>query len=527
MSKNKAKPSHWGPSNALIVAISMALVFLALPAISNAGTKEPTSLTGISSNAEEEAEKSILEDTEPVLTLSDCFNLLYEHSVEIQTSKTALDIQRREFGKVLNKFNLGLETGYRTSSTESGGSSADSKLFGTSQTRDVMNIGLDQPLETGGSVGLDYIQSKRETNSSFGDPVTFGSSLGLTWFQPLFQSGGRSVALYEQYAQQLSLAQAMLKAEDEIIAIRFNMITNFLDCMSKQEEVKILELSSKTNEQILKVSIARKKAGLTTKLDVLESELQHKMSLSNLRRGIGQRDIALNNLARSLGTPIGKGTKVGYELNFVPGSPDFEEVKEKAMNTRNDAEIKKLQIQASELDKDFRHNQKEPDIELVSSFSYSGEGTTKSDGSKLDNKSYSVGIAYTTRFGQRDEAIDFGIFVERVKLAKLAYKQLEQDVILEVANSLQALKDSQDLVKLTDDEKLLAQEKFKFIKIAYENQLRILSDVLDTERQLTETRSRYVKSLIGHLTARLNLIKSEGSSLTLKEIQETQEKGIK
>jgi outer membrane protein TolC len=486
---------------------------------------ESATLSDISSTEEVKSDESNSANTENILTLTDCFNLLYEHSIEIQSSETSLNIQRREFGKVLNKFNMGLEAGYKTSSSQSGGSSADSQLFGTSQTRDTMNIGFNQPLETGGSVGLNYVQSQNETNSSFGDPVTFGSSLGLSWFQPLFKSRGRSVALYEQYSQQLNLAQKMLEAENEIIAIRFSMITNFLDCMSTQEEVKILELSSKTNEQILNVSRARKKAGLTTKLDVLESELQYKMSLSNLRRGIGQRDIALNNLARSLGTPIEKGTKVGYDLNFVTGSPDFNESRNKAMNNRNDAEIKKLQIKSIELDKDFRHNQLEPDIELVSSLNYSGEGTTKSDGSSLDNKSYSVGIAYTTRFGRRDETIDFGILTERVKLANLAYKQLEQDVTLEVANNLQALKDTEDLVKLTDDEKVLAEEKFKFIKIAYENQLRILSDVLDTERQLTETRARYIKSLIAHLTARLNLVKSEGSSLTLKDIQEIQKKG--
>lgn len=462
-----------------------------------------------------------------LISLEDCFNLLYEHSVEIRQANLELQIAKREFEKVRNQFNLGMETDYTMSSSEFGGSSVNSQLFGTNQTRDTFNMGLDQPLRTGGNLGLDYSQSKSETDSSFGDPLTFGSSLGLTWFQPLFQNGTHSATLYQQHAAELSLAQAMLNAQSSIIAIRFDMITKFLDCMSKQEEVKILDLSTKTNEQILKVSRARRKAGLTTKLDVLESELQYKTSLSNHRRGSGQQVRSLQNLARSLGTPIGKGTTVTYQLNFVPGVPDFDSSKKKAMLHRNEVEIQQIQVSSAKLDRDFRRNQQEPNIELVSSLSYSGEGNTKSEGSKLDNKSYSVGIAYTTRFGKRDERIDYEIYQDKVKTAELSYKQLEQDITLEIANNIQALKDAEDLVKLTDDEQVLAEEKFKFMKIAHENQLRILSDVLEAERQLTETRAEKIKSLISHLTARLNLLKSEGSTLTLDAIMGEQEKGAK
>ncbi len=93
---------------------------------------------------------------EETLTLPDCFNLLYKHSVEIQVSSLKLNIQRREFEKVLNKFNLGLNTGYNISSSERGGSSADSSLFGTSRSRDTLSLGFEQPLETGGNLGLDY-----------------------------------------------------------------------------------------------------------------------------------------------------------------------------------------------------------------------------------------------------------------------------------------------------------------------------------------------------------------------------------
>jgi len=457
-----------------------------------------------------------------LLSLAQCFDLLYEHSIEIKTSKLELEIQKREFEKVLNQFNLGLNTDYTISNSEFGGSSVNSQLFGTEQTRDMLNIGLDQPLETGGTLGLEYSNSKNETNSTFGDPITFGSSVGLTWFQPIFQNGTHSVTMYEQYSKQLALAQAMLTAEEELITIRFKMVTNFLNCMSKQEDVKILKLSAKTNEEILNVSKARRKAGLTTKLDVLESELQHKSALSNLRKGIGDKERALNNLARSLGTKIGEGTKIEYEIKHLPGSPDFDKTKATAMNDRNDIEIQRYSIQSAELDKDFRHNQKEPNIEFVSSISYSGEGSTKGEGSKLDNKSYSVGVAYTTRFGRRDETIDFRIFQERVKLAQLGYKELEQDIELEIGNNIQTLKDTEDLVKLTNDEQILAREQFKFMQIAYENQLRILRDVLEAERQLTETRSRNITSRISHLTAWINLLKSKGNTLSFKEIQNAQ-----
>ncbi len=453
------------------------------------------------------------------MSLADCYRLLDANNAEAKMSKLRLSLEEYGLRKHKNDFNTGFSADYNTSSFEFGGATVDSAIYGTRQDNESVSFKLEQPLKLGGNVGIKYDQNKAETNSAFGNPETFSSALSLTWQQPLFRKAGSITSLYEYNRQHIKLEQQRLATEDDIILLRYDMLAEILDCLRKQETIRIREMSLATNKLLLATSEAKRKAGLASKLDVLESRLQLAEADTNLTKAKGELDRAYNKLGRRLGIDGGRDLHVNFPLEHRTGLPQEDESIKKAFLHRRDVARQRLEIRLRELDLSYYKNEDKPDISLTTTLQRSGEGITRSTGNELDNQSYMVGLKYTTRFGLRDEAIVRSSFEKQLSMARLELEKQEADVKLEVKNYLQELADAEAVVKLAKQQRELAEEKFKFTRKAYANQLRTMVHVLEAEEDMTLKRAEYLTSLVNHLTARLNLLKSMGSPLSLKDVR--------
>ena len=453
------------------------------------------------------------------MTIADCFFLLEKNNVEARMSKLRLSMEQKGLEERKNDFNTGFSADYNVSSYEFGGATVDSAIFGSRRDNENMSFQFDQPLKQGGTLGLKYDQNKAETNSTFGNPETYSSALSLTWQQPLFRKAGSITSLYEYNHQRLKLDQQRLATEDDIINLRYEMLLEVLDCLRKQETIRIREGSLATNQLLLSASEAKQKAGLASSLDVLEAKLQLTEAQTNLRKAKGELDRAYNKLARRLGVSLNKDCRIDFPIDFETEMPDCSESIQKALLHRRSVGIQHIEVHLRELDLQYYKNEDKPDIALTTTLQRSGEGVTRNSGNELDNQSYMVGLKYTTRFGLRDEQVVRETYEKQLSMSRLELEKQQDDVKLEVKNYLQELADAKAVVKLAKEQRLLAEEKFKFTQRAYENQLRTLMHVLEAEEDMTAKRADYVTSLVNHLTARLNLLKSMGAPLSLASIR--------
>ena len=460
---------------------------------------------------------TVLEKT--TMTIADCFHLLETNNVEAKMSKLRLGLEQDGLEEQSNEFNTGFSADYNVSSYEFGGATVDSALFGTRRDNENMSFQFDQPLKLGGTVGLKYDQSKAETNSTFGNPESYSSALSLTWQQPLFKKAGSISSLYGYNKQRLTLDRQRLSTEDDIIDLRYNMLLEVLDCLRKQETIGIRQRSLATNRLLLNASQAKQKAGLASNLDVLESKLQLTEAQTNLRKSKGELDKAYNKLARRLGVTLHKERSIDFPIEYETEVISESEAIKKAMLHRRSLSRQRIEVRLREIDLDYYKNEDKPDIALTTTLQRSGEGVTRNSGNELDNQSYMVGLKYTTRFGLRDEVVTRRTYEKQLALSRLELEKQQDDVKLEVKNFIQELDDAKAVVKLAKEQKLLAEEKFKFTQRAYENQLRTLMHVLEAEEDMTAKSADYVTSLVNHLTARLNLLKSMGAPLSLDSLR--------
>lgn len=454
------------------------------------------------------------------LTLATCLALVEEASLPARMSMLDLEIERQAYARTANDFNTGFTAGWSTSSLEFGGSSVDSTIFGTRQDAERTTMRFDQPLDSGGSLGLAYDQGKTDTNSSFGLPTTWSSAIRLSWEQPLFKGAGTLASWYAERSARIRLEEQRLATEDVLVEERLGAIMDFLECFRRQEARTIQERSLETARALHHLSRARLAAGLAARLDVLESELRVTEAEAALTRAGSDLSVARSTLALRLAAEPSQATTVVCVIPFLPDAPPEGPAIQTALARRRDVARRHLELRRRELDLQALANGDRPDLRLTSSVSRSGEGGSRDEGSRLDNTGYSVGITYTTRFGRRDETTDLEAGRSLLARARLDLARLRDEVAHDVRVRLTRLRDAEVQVRLGRLQQRLAEERFAFTRAAYENSLRSMLDVVQAEEAMTAKRSACVTLVVDHFRARAELLRALGSHLTIEQATE-------
>ncbi len=452
------------------------------------------------------------------LPLAECYKWLEQRNKEYKSALIRLRMAEMDLQKAANDFDPTLTMSYSSSDTEFGGSSVDATIFGTHRQQDVTELSLGSLTKQGGTVTLNYTRRRSETNSSFGAPVTYYGELGLNFEQPLFKGAGRVSALFAYRTARLAYLQAKENTAATLAGLRKTMVMHFYDCLRKQLEVMENEASVKRNNILCDTSKAKFEAGLATRLEVLESRLRLREAEAALIRVRGELEIAMNELARDLDVRFAPDVKIEHPLSFAPRHPEFEERYAEACRRRHDLQAARIALQLARETYEYKRNADKPDIRLSASYSRNSQGPESDDAGRFDNRSYSVMLVYTTPLGKRDERIDLDSAAAAVEDARLQLENLQERIVLEVKNSIRSLMDAEEAVKVNDDQRKLAREKFDFYKTAYENGIKTWMDVLEAEQILTQKENAYTASLVDYLKAKVSCLESSGSDLTYEEV---------
>ncbi len=408
-----------------------------------------------------------------------------------------------------------LSAGANSSAASTTGLDPQSAVTGTDYSSQSYSSNVSMPLSGGTNVGLFTSASTSTTNSRLssgeGNEFTFaGAAVGASVSRPLglfrnervLTEGGR-------WSAELSVRSAELALEQARRQVVSDTLTYFFAALQAQRQVELAQESVQENDELLRIAREKLKLGKLAEIEVMETQVSAASADVTLRQVQASAATAMDSLRNYLGVSLDEPVQVTYQEPSVPERPsplDESALIAQALARRPDLQQLALGLRQNELSVQQVEAQSRPGVMLVGNYSKSGEAPTISESfSNLVNPSWGLGISTSLSLTRGEDRAAVQQARGHLRLAQVNQQLRQDDVRLEVRRLVREVQTAADNVAVLDGTVKLAEENLRIRQTQLDHGLIRPIDVMQTERQLSDTRSQHLNAVIAHQLARARL----------------------
>jgi outer membrane protein TolC len=362
-------------------------------------------------------------------------------------------------------------------------------------------------------VGFFTSASTSTTNSQLrtgeGQEFTFaGAAVGAGISRPLglfrnervLTEGGR-------WSAELSVRSAELALEQARRQVVSDTLTYFFAALQAQRQAELAEASVRENDELFRIAQEKLKLGKLAEIEVMETQVSAASADVALRQAQAAAATALDVLHNFLGLPLDHPVQLAYEGETVSSPPpDEAALITQALTRRPDLQQLALGLRQTELSVQQAEAQARPGVRLVGSYSKSGEAPTISESfSNLVNPSWAVGVSTSLSLTRSEDRAAIEQARGHLRLAHVDQRLRQDDVRLEVRRLVREAQAAADNVAVLEGTVKLAEENLRIRQTQLDHGLIRPIDVMQTERQLSDTRSQHLNAVIAYQLARARL----------------------
>ncbi len=310
-------------------------------------------------------------------------------------------------------------------------------------------LGLDYPLITGGTVSVDYTRNNTKTNNQFQiiNPST-EDSLTVALTQPLLRGAWKDVATSQQREAEFEVARAAEQARTARNDLIFAVHQAYWDLVSAREQLGVAQTSLELGLEQLEQNRRRLDAGVGTEVEVLQAEANVATSVQ-VRIDAAVAVAQASDQLKSLLFP-GRSERT-WNLLLTPRTPLPEEASAEgvrswqeeligALEYRGELRQQRLRVLSSEVALERASSLRLPALDLVLSAAGNGFDGEPSDAfdkaANFDFPTYTAQLAFSYPLGNRSASNAERSARAQVRSERLAYDQLETQVVAEVRGAV-------------------------------------------------------------------------------------------
>ncbi len=468
-----------------------------------------------------EVEASVLE-----LTLEECRALTMENNLDIKVQLIEPAIAAERVSEQEARFESAFYSNLTYSTTDTPTSTT---LTGSQVDYSRVNLGVEVPLRTGGTLTFDIADSRTKTDSAFStlNPA-YVSDLSVSISQPLLRNAGTRVNTYAirlaGYEQQIIDTQTKL----ELIRVianadrwywRLYAARRELDVRKKEYDLAKAQLEQAqrfvdAGERAM-IEIIRAEAGAAERLEAII------ITENNLRDRERELKKLLNKPGLDMQTatiliPATQPDPVHYEL-------DRQTLVTKALDNRMEMLELELRIAADASTVDYMRNQALPLVTLDYRYNINGLGATRDDSLEvLGDKNFEdhqLGLQLLVPLGNgAAKSRLLQAFYQRRQ--RLATQQNRRALIeLEVLNAIDQLEANWQRILASRQNAILAGRLFEAEKRQFELGLGTSTDVLNAQTAFANAQSSEISALTEYQIALVDIAYATGTLLGSAKIQ--------
>ena len=465
------------------------------------------------------------------LTLQECIKTALEHNLDIKIERYRPELAKLTLDGSYGAYDPSFRTDVRQNfaSSESGFNISTFNPPSNETWRETYSMGL------GGEVpwsGLDYSLTsslnRSSSKTSFGNPPVFNdspfdysSSVGINLSQPLLKNfridGARlQIALNKKdlkTSEQIFRRQLMNTVSDVQIA--------YYDLVAAIEAVKVQDKSLQLAKQLLAENKKRVEVGQMAKLDEEQAKSEVAAREADLISAQNQVSLQENQLKKLLSEDFTEWKDLALlpteTLSELPEAFSRLDSWQKGLSMRPDLLQSKVELEKQDIILKYSKNQLYPQLDLVGSYGYLGRDQhlvpSLGDIGDRRNPNFSYGVILTLPLGNRAAKNNNRSNKALKEQMLLQYKRLEQDIMVQIDDSIKQAQTSHRRIEATKQAREFAETALDAEKKKLASGKSTNFQVLQSQRDLTQRLSEELRALTDYSKALARLALSEGSTL--------------
>lgn len=456
------------------------------------------------------------------LTIEQCRAWALQNNLELKAELVSPTIAAETLSAEEAKFEASFFTRIQYSKTDRP-IGTDLFVQGSQSDSGTVDLGVELPLQTGGTITLDLVDNRTLTNqiSYFFNP-SYTTGAGVSISQPLLRNAGHRASMYSIRLSRYDLQIAEARTRLEVITVlaaadraywRMAAARKELEVRLQQYELAKAQLErarrmAAAGEQA-EVEVLRAQAGMAAQMEqIILAETNLRSRQRELKRIINQLSLTVQSPTRIV--PATEPDLIRYEL----AAP---ELVAKAVENRMELLELELQIARQVSTIDYLKNQALPVVNLEYTYNINGLGATRSDSYDMlqENRFADHRLGLTLLIPLGNEAAKSTLraaFYQRMQL--LATKENRKALIeIEVLNTMDQTEANWQRI-LAARQNVLLEARLADAEIRqFENGLRTSTDVLEAQARLANAQSSEIQALTEYQISLVDLAYATGTLL--------------
>ncbi len=310
----------------------------------------------------------------------------------------------------------------------------------------------------------------------------------------IYDGGNRGASVRRERSR---LNSSQLNVETVKEETRFNIIQDYYDLQNADAQVSIAQAAVEDASQSLRDAQLREQAGLGTRFDVLQAEVDVANASQALTRAIAQQRIARRKLAQTLSISQTAELSAADEIQQVgEWGYTLEESIVKAFKNRAELERLLLERDIATADRQIALSEIYPTISFFTNYNFLddqlGDGINVKDG-------YAVGTRVRWRLFDGGRAIARARAADRnVEIAETRFAQQRDEIRFQVEKAYYDLISNKDNIATAQTAVVTAEERLRLARLRFQAGVGTQTEVIDAQRDLTEARGNLLQAVIGY-----------------------------
>jgi len=506
--------------------------------------------------------------SERVLSLEDCIKLALENNLDVQITRLDPELAQFSLSGSYASYDPALSlSGSHSYDRSPGGRDTQNRPFtGAESETDSFSIGVGGLLPWGLNYNLGASASERDgtqptTFADFSNPLAVvtnqyydlvanapvtelitnyatvpgrfafqnaNANVGVLQLrQPLLKNFWTDATRLQIFLNKRNLKISELGFRSQVITTITAVEEAYYDLIYAEESVKVQEKALELAERLVAENRRRVEVGALAPLDEKQAESQAAASRADLLATRASRDTTLRRLKSLLSDDYNEWKAVKIHptetLQAVPQPLNLQESWRKGMAARPDLLQARLGLEKQDKVVSYQRNQTLPQLDLIGDVGYSGSEDEFSSAFRQvrdrDNPYYAYGAQVTIPLGNVGARNNLKAARTTKEQLELQFKQLEQNILISIENSLATARTSLERVEATRQARLYAEEALKAEQMKLEKGKSTSFVVLQLQRDLTSARSAEIRALADYNISLARLALNEGSTLERRGVE--------
>jgi len=461
----------------------------------------------------------------------DCVAMALKKNSEIQIKSIIPKIADANVRQQAGKFDPMLSFDYMM---EDDTDNSDRPLFGPNPTKirtNTINFGYDQTLISGTKLSVDFDTLRTRSNYDTAFQAinpTFDSFAALTVTQPLMRGFGLTVTQADFLIAKNNKLKSVQDFTQDVITTLTDVKKAYYDFQYSQEQYRTAVVSLKRVEDLHMINKEKYAKGIASNVDLLQSESE----MARFEQAVAAADGVMKRAEDNLkfitnlvndeelwNADIVLLDTVSYEKK---GS-DIMDSFEKAFSHRPDYEAAKIDLKSRDITVIYNKNGMLPIVDLIGSYGFNGlaKNFEKDMGilGSGDYQDWAIGVSVKVPLGNDDAKGKYQKSKHEKQQALLAFKRLEQKIILEVRGAVRDLEIRYRMLEASVKIKEAEVKNYEAQSERFRAGLVSTHDIIDYQERLARAEVNYAGSAIDYNKAIVELARAEGMTLVYDNIK--------